>query len=104
MDRLVYGLRARRTVDEDNPKFQSFDAENWAKTLYDATEPLASILDEFSANMKELVSFLRTLPAEAWARESRHPTLGSGLTAQIWVERGLAHIEEHLASVKKVAA
>jgi hypothetical protein len=104
VDKLVYGLRTRRTVTEDNPEFQRFDPENWVKTLYDVSEPLASILDEFSANMEGLVSLLRELPAEAWARESRHPTLGGGLTTQTWVERGLSHIEEHLASVKKTVA
>ena len=104
VDKLVYGLRARRTVNEDNPEFQSFNPENWANTLYDASEPLASVLGEFSVNMKALVGFLWDLPPKAWAKESRHPTLGSGLTTQAWVERGLSHIEEHLASVKKAGA
>lgn len=101
VDRLVYGLRTRRTVNEDNPEFEKFDADHWVQTQYDPSEPLASILDDFSASMTELVSMLRGLPPAAWARESRHPTLGGGLTAQTWVERGLAHIEEHLASVRK---
>ena len=44
---------------------------------------------------------LRALPAEAWSRESRHATMGSGFTLQTWVERGLAHIEEHVETVRK---
>jgi len=32
---------------------------------------------------------------------SRHTTLGSGLTLQSWVEKDLAHIEEHLETVRK---
>jgi t-SNARE complex subunit (syntaxin) len=70
-------------------------------THYDRAEPLAKILDEFTASVNELVQFLEPLSGEAWSRESRHETLGGGFTTQVWVERGLAHIEEHLASVRK---
>jgi hypothetical protein len=50
----------------------------------------------------DLCTTLRGLPQEAWSRESRHEALGGGLTMQLWVERSLAHIEEHLQAVKKV--
>jgi hypothetical protein len=38
---------------------------------------------------------------EAWSRTSRHTTFGSGFTLQTWVERDLAHIQEHLKAVKQ---
>jgi hypothetical protein len=101
VDKHVYGMRARRTVNEDNPEFPSFDADAWMSLNYDRGEPLAGILDEFAASVKELAGFLQGLPPEAWSRESRHETLGGGLSMQTWVERGLVHIEEHLASVKQ---
>jgi len=47
------------------------------------------------------VELLRTLPMKGWSRVSRHTTLGAGLTLQSWVEKDLAHIEEHLETVKK---
>jgi hypothetical protein len=68
---------------------------------YDANEPLNAILDGFVASVQSLVMFLDKLPVDAWSRESRHTTLGSGFTLQTWVERDLAHIEEHLGTVKK---
>ncbi len=43
-------------------------------------------------------------PQEVWSREGRHEALGGGLTLQLWVERSLAHIEEHLAAVKQLKA
>lgn len=101
VDKLVYGMRAHRTALEENPEFKSFNADSWMSTHYNPNESLKSILTEFTGNMNELVKFLRELPIEAWSRESRHETLGGGFTLQTWVERGLAHIEEHLASVKK---
>ena len=100
VDRVVYGMRIRRTVDEDNPEFENFDADEWIAAHYTADEPLASILDELSASVKEIAALLRELPPEAWSRESSHVTYGGCFTLQTWVERGLAHVEEHLATVK----
>ncbi len=100
-DKLVYGLRARRTAAEDNPEFPNFDGDAYMAGNYDANEPLVDILNDFVSNTETLVAFLQTLPAEDWSRLSRHATLGGGLTLQTWVERNLAHIEEHLETVKK---
>ncbi len=100
-DKLVYGLRAHRTAAEDNPEFQNFDGDAHMASNYDANEPLVNVLNDFVSNTETLVAFLRTLPAEDWSRLSRHATLGGGLTLQTWVERNLAHIQEHLETVKK---
>ena len=101
VDAMVYGMRARRTAEEDNPEFQSFDADKHSSEHYDAQEPLDKILDGLVTSIESLAVMLKGLPAESWARESRHATLGSGFTLQTWVERDLAHIEEHVETVKK---
>ncbi len=100
-DKLVYGLRTRRTVEEDNPVFENFDQDTWMAANYNPDEPLASILDELSASIKSTASMLRELPPEAWSRESSHEIYGGGFTLQTWVERRLAHIQEHLNAVRK---
>ena len=100
VDELVYGLRARRTAVEDNPEFPNFDGEAYMAANYNSSEPLEGLLDGFVANIHALVELLRALPNEAWSRVSRHTTLGSNLTLQTWVEKDLAHIEEHLKTVK----
>lgn len=101
VDKLVYGSRARRTATEDDPEFQSFDGEAYMAEHYSANEPLNKILEELRENVFELARILRELPAEAWSRQSRHATLGHGFTLQTWVERELAHIEEHMEAVKR---
>lgn len=101
IDKLVYGLRARRTASEENPEFQSFDGELYMTEHYAASEPLSQVLDELRRNVTALANLLRELPADAWSRESRHATLGSGFTLQAWVERDLAHIEEHREALTK---
>ena len=100
-DQLVYGLRARRTIEEDNPEFPNFDGDEYMRQHYRASESLPELLDDFVMNIKSLADVLRTLSPEAWSRVSRHEKLGSGLALQLWVERGLAHIEEHSETVKK---
>lgn len=101
VNRLVYGLRARRTAEEENPEFPNFDGDAYMAENYSAQEPLGEILDGLVEDVEALADMLRKLPAEAWSRESRHTTLGSGFTLQTWVERDLAHIEEHLGTVRK---
>jgi hypothetical protein len=66
---------------------------------YSASEPLNEIVDELVKNVEDLAQLLRNLPPQAWSRESRHVTLGRGFTLQIWVERDLAHIDEHLKTI-----
>ena len=99
VEKMVYGLRVRRTLDEDDPQFENFDGDMWMIEHYNADEPLASILDELVGSVQEAVARLRGLPPEAWTRPGHHATYGGGFTAQTWVERGLAHLEEHLMTV-----
>jgi hypothetical protein len=101
VDQLVYGLRARRTAAEDNPEFQNFDGEAYMKEHYSANEPLSQIVDQLVQNVESLAQSLQALPVEAWSRQSRHATLGRGFTLQTWVERDLAHIDEHLETITK---
>ena len=101
VDKLVYGLRARRTAMEDNPEFPNFDGEIYMAENYHAKESLSALLDGFVGNVDALVELLRSLPDQAWSRVSRHATLGSDLSLQSWVEKNLEHVEEHLEAVRK---
>ena len=103
VDHYVYTARIQRTVTEQNPEFEDFDQDAWMAGHYNPREPLQPILREFTSSVGGLVKLLRSLPPEAWSRESRHEVLGGGFTTQLWVERALAHIEEHLAAVRKIA-
>lgn len=101
VDQLVYGRRVRRTATEENPEFPTFDGNAYMTENYDPGESLEQLLDGFVESVRGLTEFLRALPEPAWSRLSRHTTLGGELTLQSWVEKDLAHIREHLESVKK---
>jgi len=100
VDRLVYGLRVYRTAVETNPEFENFDGDVYMSGHYSADEPLNEILDELVTHVESLADKLRELPPESWGRLSSHVMLGRGLTLQTWVEKDLAHIEEHLGTVR----
>ena len=101
VDKMIYGVRARRTIKEDNPEFQNFDGDAYMAAHYDPKEPLQTILDDLVSSIGELTKMLHGLSDDAWVRLSRHATQGGGFTLQVWIERSLKHIEEHLATVKK---
>lgn len=100
VDREAYGLRARRTLREQNPTFPKFHADPWMVAHYDLAEPLEKILDEFQDSIHELVNELHAQPKSVWSRLGRHEIQGKR-TLQIWVEQDLAHIREHLAIARK---
>ena len=102
VQKLIYGVRVEKTLKEDDPWLESFDADEWMTTNYNPTEPLAGILHELTNNVNELCVLLSGIPSEAWSRQSRHPELGGGLTLQLWVERSLAHIVEHLKTIRQL--
>jgi hypothetical protein len=96
----VYGARVRRTVNEEKPEFPNFDGDAWNLEHYHADEPVGKIVKEFLEDVREITSWLEELPLSAWSRLSRHEVYGE-FAMQTWVERMLAHIEEHLATLKK---
>jgi hypothetical protein len=101
VDKQVYGLRVRRTAQEENPEFPNFDGETYMAEHYNPQESLSELLNGFVQSVESIAEYLRTLPPGAWSRVSRHTTLGSELTLQSWVEKDLAHITEHLEEVKR---
>lgn len=101
VDKLVYSARVRRTAAEDNPEFHNFDGEAHMAQHYSSAEPLNEIVDELVSHVDSLAEMLRELPPQEWARVSSHVMLGRGVTLQSWVEKDLAHIEEHLKTVRK---
>ena len=96
----VYGARARRTVNEEKPVFPNFDGDAWNAEHYQAGEPIGKIVDEFLADVRKIIPWLEELPLSAWSRPAATRCM-ERFTMQTWVERMLAHIEEHLATLQK---
>lgn len=65
IDKLVYGLRARRTAAEQNPRFENFDGEEYMTEHYSKSEPLVEILNGLVEHVENLAEKLHALPSEA---------------------------------------
>ncbi|MBM3153350.1 MAG: DinB family protein [Chloroflexi bacterium] len=95
----VYLPRLRRIQAEENPLFENFDAEAWMATHYDPDEPLPRLVEAFTQGCQETRDWLERLPPASWSRPGTHSSFGTR-AFQWWVERALAHMEEHLTTLK----
>jgi len=98
VNRQVYGLRLRHTLTENMPRFENFDADTWAQNSYQPDETLDEILHSLQTELEDLLALLENQPPQTWSRLSRHDTLGE-ITLQGWLERLIAHLEEHWRSL-----
>ena len=78
-EKLVYGARIQRTVNEDNPEFKNFDADAWMREHYNPQEPLKEILDEF---IKTWMSYAK--PCATCRRRHGHAKAGTKPWVASW--------------------
>lgn len=95
----VYLPRLHRIMDEENPLFENFDGEAWMAKNYQPQESIQKVATEFKEQCQSSADWLNGLPLEAWNRAGQHPYFGKH-SLQWWVERTLAHINEHLAQLE----
>lgn len=91
-------VRFRKAVTEDAPPIVAYREDLWAD-LADSKLPVQVSLDLLTALHTRWVAFLRSLPAEAFARAYVHPEMGP-----VALDQALAlyawHGKHHLAHVE----
>lgn len=98
VNKHVYLPRLHRIMVEDNPMFENFDGDAWMAENYQPQEPILEVIAEFKEQCLSSANWLKDLPHVAWNRPGRHPSFGKH-SLQWWVERTLAHINEHLTQL-----
>jgi hypothetical protein len=93
-DEQAYGPRLRRILREDQPALEDFDSDRWMTEHYDAGEPTQMILERWRAIRQTYAADVEAAPRQAWSRTGRQPYWGER-TLQWWVERAVAHAEDH---------
>ena len=96
---LVYGLRFRFIVLDNNPLLPNYDEDNWVAASKDRVEDIASILAEIRASRSGLMRLLRRLDESDWSRTGRHEILGP-VVLEAYVRHQVAHERMHLAQVR----
>ena len=95
----AYVPRVHRLLAEENPLLADFDAEAFMAEHYDPAEPVAQIVQDVAQARQGVRRILAYGNAAGWSRTGRHPALGI-CTAQAWVERAVAHFDEHLEKLE----
>ena len=73
----VWLERAKRMAQEDNPHLQGYDEGQWAIDNDYAHMDVAEQVARFRSGREAMVSFLKSLPPEAWGRTCTHDEWGS---------------------------
>jgi len=94
VDEKSYGPRLGRVLREDRPMLEDFDADRWMDEHYDPAEAVAAILDRWRRVRDEVAAEAEAAPPEDWSRTGRQPFWGER-TAQWWIERAVAHADDH---------
>ncbi|MEY3026784.1 MAG: putative metal-dependent hydrolase YfiT [Planctomycetota bacterium] len=90
--------RMRRIVAEDCPLLVAYDENAFIARLASEGADLDEVLDLFDANRRFTARWLRTLPADAFARTGVHTQRGKVTLLEI-VEIYAHHVDHHLAFV-----
>ena len=98
----AYLPRLERLLTEDHATLQDFDGEGWMARHYTPDEAWERIVDELQTARRMMRRRLEISPDGVWSRVGRHSYWGSR-TLMWWVERSIAHLDEHIAHVSASA-
>jgi hypothetical protein len=94
VDERAYGPRLRRILLEDRPALEDYDGDAWMAEHYDPAEPMGVILERWRSARQGYAAEVQAAPPEAWSRTGLQSYWGER-TLQWWVERAVAHAEDH---------
>jgi hypothetical protein len=94
----VYGLRIRRLLYEPSPVFADFDEEGYRRASLARGERAEDLLATVIGEQEQLARLLQALPDDEWARDGRHPSLGT-MSIEFLARRIGEHAEEHAAQI-----
>jgi len=98
---IVFAVRLRQSLAEPHHVIQPFDQDRWAVhyPIFDANAALGTFAMVRAWNL----ALLRSLPADAFARELTHPERGR-MTFQVLVETMGGHDLNHLRQLDAIVA
>jgi len=94
VDEQAYAPRLRRILREGRPTLEDYDGDGWMAERYDLAESPQVILERWHSVRQEYAAEVAGAPPAAWSRTGLQPYWGER-TLQWWVERAVAHADEH---------
>ncbi len=99
----AYLPRLERMLAQDRVELNDFDGDGWMDRNYTTHEAWDRIVDDVRTARAALRAKLEAAPDGAWSHLGRHRYWGSR-TLMWWVERSLAHVDEHIAQLSAGSA
>lgn len=102
VEREVFQLRLRRTLNEDNPVFELWDQEQAATERDYAEQSGRAALEELKALRAETADTLERVPVDEWQRVGIHPERGSATVEEQVTRQIKNHDLSHMVQVKDI--
>jgi len=91
-------IRAKLIVTENNPTLKPYNQDDWARTADVRALPVQSSFLILKGLHERWVTFLKSLPDDAWSRTAQHPELGPvTLERQLLIYAG--HGDKHVGQI-----
>lgn len=103
MERMVFGVRLRRVLAEDNPRLDPVNQEHMVDESRWSERTWGEILDEWERLRLENVLLVEKTGEPEWCRPVRHPDLGDKSTFADVVNRWSRHDAEHIRQIEILA-
>ena len=100
---MVYGMRFRQVIAEDNPTLQAYDQNAWASNLNYSNHKVSQLLESFRRLRTDNFELLKDLPESAFARKGTHTENGV-MTLLDLLRLQASHAENHVKQLQRVRA
>lgn len=91
----AYIPRLERLLAQDHARLQDFDGQAWMEEHYTTQEAWPRMVADVLAARQRMSTRLEAADKEVWSRVGEHSYWGPR-TLMWWVERCVAHLDEHL--------
>ncbi|HVT77380.1 MAG TPA: DinB family protein [Acidimicrobiales bacterium] len=98
---MVYSVRIRMMLTDDNPSLVAYDQEAWADRLTMCDESVAGSIARFRMLREANLRLYDSLEADEWERVGTHEEPGL-ITVKGTVETLIGHDRAHLDQIRKL--
>ncbi len=98
---MVYSVRVRMMLTDDNPDLTGFDEKAWTARLSMCDVGVAASVERFRILRDANLRLYESLEPEEWARTGRHVERGL-VTIASTVESLIGHDRQHLDQIRKL--
>jgi hypothetical protein len=98
---MVYSVRVRMMLTDENPTLVGYDQDAWAERLTMCDTDVASALERFRLLRDANLRLYESLEPEEWSRMGTHEEQGL-VTIKSIVETLISHDRNHLDQIRKL--